>query len=1053
MRSIPLLGLALVHVLPALADVSRGQESCTCGFYDGQTKELFTDSIIVYFNETTDIPADFVAEEFQQRYGKDWNAVYREGASPANVRINQSVALDLVVQPSTADHIVTGASLRTARRDIQHGSFRTLIKSPSRRALGTAASMMWKYNETQMTELSVMNTNYHANPWVGTFVNNEFTTRNLGMNFSQLLNDTAANRNYTTLGGGMANGSINPWEFTEYRIDWTVDYINFYIGGNLTRQVLQKKNKKMPSVPSALYFKHWSTGNRYSMRGPPTEYASVAEVGWIRMFFNSSSMTDDSRQDFAVRCPLTAACSMDDISLRGSTPFTEIATKKWKQNADRDIKRMPALWLSVTCIIFSTVLIIHALVKRLAPKFNSDLPKETPAPVTMPGEDEKNSFGASAYTVASNDIFADRPSGDIRSSDDKTSSNSQKRNSIDDLAIERIEAVPAPSTLGDSTPKDRMSRANSTIFDSRGPTPYNSNFNTTREDLYLPMPTAMSGIPPMGSLQEHHDSQLTLNDPRTGLPIPEGKIAMETVTESALPAPRMRVQPPARQRIDHLAGLTALCSLVVTVMHFGLTFVPAIVTPSADAHNASEPWAQRIVGPFLLNQMWLGVFFTTSVRFLTAPYLRKGRMDEICKATVRRTPRLMIPVASMALLEYFFIDIGATRFLQYIPSLTWSTWPYVTRYNNFAQYISEILELMFLVPNAVPQITLHYCTGVLWTIAVQLQGSWLVLLGAVVVYEIKTPWKRMAYYSFCLINHWYAQSWGTYLWIGLILTDLDVTFKWKAFLNSKPAAYYPVITFFWTCVGLGFLANVLPTWGATTFNFSTGERGIHPDASSGEAIMNTDLAGYPPYYTPRLNGLLFAGGMQAVVELSSAVQWFLSTPPFLILFPHVFTIYLIHGLVFWSYGSWLLIVLAERGIPYGINIAVVGVTSYAVMFASLPIVTPVIEALGKDMTALVWMTATNKSPPRRPTLYPFEGDLFTGRAANAKSDADGLPNTDVENGLGVRSSMNNSDDGNNRDSKGKATANVSEHEMHAYSTDENTKDDRNRVSRFSIYTE
>jgi len=72
MRFIPLLGLALVHVLPVLADVSRGQENCTCGFYDGQTKELFTDSIIVYFNETTGIPADFVAEEFQQKYGKDW---------------------------------------------------------------------------------------------------------------------------------------------------------------------------------------------------------------------------------------------------------------------------------------------------------------------------------------------------------------------------------------------------------------------------------------------------------------------------------------------------------------------------------------------------------------------------------------------------------------------------------------------------------------------------------------------------------------------------------------------------------------------------------------------------------------------------------------------------------------------------------------------------------------------------------------------------------------------------------------------------------------------
>ena len=156
---------------------------------------------------------------------------------------------------------------------------------------GTAASMMWKYNETEITELSVMNMNNQRDPWVGTFVNNEFTTRNLGMNYSQLLNGTAANRNYTTLGGGLSNGSINPWDFTEYRIDWTADYINFYIGGNLTRQVQHSNNKGMPSVPSALFFKHWSTGNRYSMRGPPQQRESIAEVGWIRMFFNSSSMT------------------------------------------------------------------------------------------------------------------------------------------------------------------------------------------------------------------------------------------------------------------------------------------------------------------------------------------------------------------------------------------------------------------------------------------------------------------------------------------------------------------------------------------------------------------------------------------------------------------------------------------------------------------------------------------------------------------------------------------------------------------------------------------
>lgn len=586
-----------------------------------------------------------------------------------------------------------------------------------------------------------MNSQRRNEPWVGTFVNNEFTTRNLGMNFSQLLNGTAANKDYTTLGGGLSNGSVNPWDFTEYRIDWTADEISFYIGGNLTRQVLHKKNKGMPSVPSAMYFKHWSTGNRYSMEGPPRARESVAEIGWVRMFFNSSTMNEVSHEDFVARCPLTDACSTDDFELRGSTPYADEATQKWKQAGNRDIKRMPALWISVSCLAISTFLLIHTLIRRLGPKVVKRAPEpEPPSPPPATAEIGSGPFGNSKATMESAELFS-RPETGYKSP-------SVKNQSVDDLAIERLEKKPSYSTLGGSTPVAGLSRGNSVMFDSRMTTPYASNFNTSRQDVSSPTPP----MPDIGS-STHHDSMLTLADPRATLSPRPDKITMETVTESALPAPRMRPQPPpARTRIDHLAGLTALCSLVVTVMHFGLTFVPAMVQPGMDAHNASEPWAQRIIGPFLLNQMWLGVFFTTSVRFLTAPYLRKGKMDEIAKAAVRRTPRLMIPVASMALLEYFFIDVGATKFLQYIPSLTWSTWPYVTRYQNFGQYISEVLELMFLIPNAAPQITLHYCTGVLWTIAVQLQGSWLVLLGVLVVYEIKTPWKRMCFYAFCLVN-------------------------------------------------------------------------------------------------------------------------------------------------------------------------------------------------------------------------------------------------------------------------------------------------------------
>lgn len=240
----------------ASADVLRGHSKCSCGFYDINTEQLFTDSIIVYFNESRSLPADFIVEAYENKYEKDWNSIYRQGADPTNLQFNDSESLQLYVSPPTSDHMVNGAGIRTARRDIQHGSFRTLVKSARRTAGGSAMSMMWQYNDTEVTELSVMNTNDPSKAWVGTFASNEFTTRGVGVNFSTALVDTIASHNYKTLGGSISNGSSDLWEYTEYRIDWSKDFINFYITGNLTRSILHRDVEGMPSVPAPLYFKH-----------------------------------------------------------------------------------------------------------------------------------------------------------------------------------------------------------------------------------------------------------------------------------------------------------------------------------------------------------------------------------------------------------------------------------------------------------------------------------------------------------------------------------------------------------------------------------------------------------------------------------------------------------------------------------------------------------------------------------------------------------------------------------------------------------------------------
>jgi len=100
--------------------------------------EFGFDFLIVYFNETESLPIPgLIAEEYKHAYRRGWNTQFREGADLSNVNItspssatNQSRTLELSVSPAHDDHLVMGISLRTSRRDIQYGSFTSLLRSP-----------------------------------------------------------------------------------------------------------------------------------------------------------------------------------------------------------------------------------------------------------------------------------------------------------------------------------------------------------------------------------------------------------------------------------------------------------------------------------------------------------------------------------------------------------------------------------------------------------------------------------------------------------------------------------------------------------------------------------------------------------------------------------------------------------------------------------------------------------------------------------------------------------------------------------------------------------
>ena len=368
-----------------------------------------------------------------------------------------------------------------------------------------------------------------------------------------------------------------------------------------------------------------------------------------------------------------------------------------------------------------------------------------------------------------------------------------------------------------------------------------------------------------------------------------------------------------------------------------------------------------------------------STRFLVASYLRNGHLDAMAMKVTTRPFRLLIPVASIAVLEYFFMDLGAVNWLEYLPSVTWSDWPYTVIPTNAGTFISQVLQLAYLIPNAAPQITYYYCTGVLWTIPVQLQGAWQTILAVIMVREIKTPWKRFSFYAFCIVNHWYGLSWGSYYYSGVLLADLDLTYKYTKFLYARPLLYYPLLVVVILIALSGFTVDLITQY--TGVSYASYEYSWHPDIQTGLTIGQAGRPTYPDYFIPRLNALISTVFMQLVVEISPITQKFLSLKLFQWIFPHIFTIYLIHGFIFWSIGSVVCINLFAIGLPYWACILIVFFVCYAALFGSMPILTPIIEIMGKNVTMSLWEHASQEPAPRRKTLYPFGTSLFDEPAA------------------------------------------------------------------------
>lgn len=693
---------------PSLAPVD-----CHCGFLDPTSNLVYTDSIIVYFNETTTVPPDiFSVGNFEHLYEKGWSLFYREGAVPTNVYFEKGSEwnlspgwLSLNVSGYTAQHLVNGAQLQTVRQDIQYGTFRAFMRSPAPYAGGSALTMRLQHNNTSLAELDLLNMDDSADDAC------------MQTSMSGQDPETSWGLNYTVLEEAQHN--IGPWDFWRWRMDWGRESISWYIGENAGEwkvRMVPTSDASLVDVPTSFYLKHWSTGDANFMQGPP-QNDSTASVGWVRLFFNSS--VQSTSQINSTACDGSMMCSTEDINLRLSTAY----------NSESAISRRPPAWaapqqsrttgiaLMAASLAFGLALIAYATVKK---RFN---PRTLDRSIAFAGP-KRQEILTSPWPSTGGLGNSQTPSHGFTSQVDFELEIFERTESPTKV-MGTGEAV-YPGFLGEHGRSisecvllyDDSTAASSTTAFTRGYVAGGPNILDTPGSRQEPPPSRHPGhgnvsveqlVPPL-TLAEASATELrrlvaTVEAKPEGLPVTANPGARPTAPVAA---------PQPRTRVDYLAGLVALCSLLVSCEHFILTYNPAVVMEYLPQHYASEYWARRTIEPFFFNEVWVGLFFTTSTRFLTSGYLRTGDLKTIAEKVVCRYPRLMIPITAVILFEYFLMDVGAVKYLEYIPSLSWSTWPSTVVFPNFGYFVDETLQMFYLIPNAAPDHLelLHRCAVV-----------------------------------------------------------------------------------------------------------------------------------------------------------------------------------------------------------------------------------------------------------------------------------------------------------------------------------------------------